>query len=630
MEAKFLAAALSFLSIFLAIYAQSSASDIANESDGESKELLPHDFSTPIIYYGDASVNIGQPFEILCVIPISEKIHWLRNNESITRHNFRHGHDDHSYQLSESAIEGESHKIEAQLKVRHALKVHEGRYQCNNNHRHGNGFHMLRVNSKESLSSTESGGGYQTIDEMTPSSPNDVFTKTWKEQQMPHNPHNNRQPAQQPQQHYSYGAVGNASYNEFTTQWYNTPASGGQDEGAIHRIYSATAPFIPPPRWEEHTVARPEAPTILYNQTLLNTATDDAAAASSSSPSSSSSASATITTTPHHRTHHQQQQLQKQSQHILNAYQLPVPPQHSGHRNEKYQTYSPQFLPTTAIGGDTVTSATTLFTTAHNNNNYGQMQQQPKMLLPIQKGPESLVPKYENVEKQMVFYNIRSHLILSCEVKIGNYSDLIWKKNDTLVNDVKTLIGRFRIIKAEGKFVIDKADVIDDGRYSCELNGVSKNITAIAKPIVRVPSNHGVVEGEKLTIPCTAVGSQPRLSWSFGNYTNVTESTGRYILKKDESSNVENSILIIENVTLDDRGDYKCSGHNAAPDDANDTATVRVKGKFAALWPFLGICAEVLILCLIILIYEKRRNKSELEESDTDPQEQKKKRRNYD
>ncbi|XP_060655948.1 basigin isoform X3 [Drosophila nasuta] len=245
-------------------------------------------------------------------------------------------------------------------------------------------------------------------------------------------------------------------------------------------------------------------------------------------------------------------------------------------------------------------------------------------------GPESLVPKYENVEKQMVFYNIRSHLILSCEVKIGNYSDLIWKKNDTLVNDVKTLIGRFRIIKAEGKFVIDKADVIDDGRYSCELNGVSKNITAIAKPIVRVPSNHGVVEGEKLTIPCTAVGSQPRLSWSFGNYTNVTESTGRYILKKDESSNVENSILIIENVTLDDRGDYKCSGHNAAPDDANDTATVRVKGKFAALWPFLGICAEVLILCLIILIYEKRRNKSELEESDTDPQEQKKKRRNYD
>ncbi len=41
-------------------------------------------------------------------------------------------------------------------------------------------------------------------------------------------------------------------------------------------------------------------------------------------------------------------------------------------------------------------------------------------------------------------------------------------------------------------------------------------------------------------------------------------------------------------------------------------------GKLAALWPFLGICAEVFVLCAIILIYEKRRNKAELDESDTD------------
>lgn len=41
-------------------------------------------------------------------------------------------------------------------------------------------------------------------------------------------------------------------------------------------------------------------------------------------------------------------------------------------------------------------------------------------------------------------------------------------------------------------------------------------------------------------------------------------------------------------------------------------------GKLAALWPFLGICAEVFILCAIILVYEKRRNKADLDESDTD------------
>lgn len=41
---------------------------------------------------------------------------------------------------------------------------------------------------------------------------------------------------------------------------------------------------------------------------------------------------------------------------------------------------------------------------------------------------------------------------------------------------------------------------------------------------------------------------------------------------------------MIENVTLDDRGDYKCHGRNEANDYANstvatDVVTVRVKGK---------------------------------------------------
>ena len=47
---------------------------------------------------------------------------------------------------------------------------------------------------------------------------------------------------------------------------------------------------------------------------------------------------------------------------------------------------------------------------------------------------------------------------------------------------------------------------------------------------------------------------------------------------------------------------------------ASSDGLVRIKGKLAALWPFLGICAEVFILCAIILIYEKRRNKTDLDE----------------
>ncbi|TMW51270.1 hypothetical protein DOY81_003656, partial [Sarcophaga bullata] len=197
------------------------------------------------------------------------------------------------------------------------------------------------------------------------------------------------------------------------------------------------------------------------------------------------------------------------------------------------------------------------------------------------------------------------------------------EKNGTDVNKVPELHGRFRIIEAERKFIIDKTEINDDGVYSCVANQKRKNINVIANVVVRVPSNSGVVEGEKLTIECTVVGTDPKLSWAFRNLT-INSTYERYILKPNENK-VENALLIIENTSLNDRGEYKCIGRNAATEigrsEVSDVSFVRVKGKFAALWPFLGICAEVLILCTIILIYEKRRNKSELEESDTDNQE---------
>ena len=43
---------------------------------------------------------------------------------------------------------------------------------------------------------------------------------------------------------------------------------------------------------------------------------------------------------------------------------------------------------------------------------------------------------------------------------------------------------------------------------------------------------------------------------------------------------------------------------------------VRVKDKYAALYPFVGIVAEVIVLCLIIFICEKRRASKEAVEDE--------------
>lgn len=73
-------------------------------------DLADFDYETAI-YYGDSNVNIGEPFSITCIVPLAEPIFWLKDGEPITRHNLRHGRDEHSYTLSESAIEGEyNHK----------------------------------------------------------------------------------------------------------------------------------------------------------------------------------------------------------------------------------------------------------------------------------------------------------------------------------------------------------------------------------------------------------------------------------------------------------------------------------------------------------------------------------------
>lgn len=238
-----------------------------------------------------------------------------------------------------------------------------------------------------------------------------------------------------------------------------------------------------------------------------------------------------------------------------------------------------------------------------------------------------LVPNYDIPERQLKFFDDRipKPFMLNCNITVKGDYKLSWSRNGTDVSKDPVLIGRYEIIDKEHKFIIPKPDVTDAGNYTCSVPelGKSADIQVIANVYFKkVPDSINVVEGQKLEIHCKTFGSSPKITWSVGG--NDTFDRERIILKTD-SDNVEDAILFINNTVLEDRKWYNCTATNLASElaphlykAAHEQSYVRVKGKLAALWPFLGICAEVFVLCAIILIYEKRRNKTDLEESDTD------------
>jgi len=240
-----------------------------------------------------------------------------------------------------------------------------------------------------------------------------------------------------------------------------------------------------------------------------------------------------------------------------------------------------------------------------------------------------LTPNWTDKERKVIIFEARDNtpLFLSCKPSStsGSYK-IKWEKNGTDVSEVPFLKGRYNI--KENNLIIPDTDPEDDGLYTCRIpeTGEYADIKVIANAYLKkIPDNMSVVEGERLTIHCKAFGTDPKITWKIGDDENFNRT---HVTLKDDSDNVKDAILIIEHAELTDRNWYNCTARNDATgfeykpghkyEEDQDGSYVRVKGKLAALWPFLGICAEVFILCAIILVYEKRRNKEGLDESDTD------------
>uniref|UniRef100_A0A6M2CUD2 Putative immunoglobulin like protein n=1 Tax=Rhipicephalus microplus TaxID=6941 RepID=A0A6M2CUD2_RHIMP len=221
----------------------------------------------------------------------------------------------------------------------------------------------------------------------------------------------------------------------------------------------------------------------------------------------------------------------------------------------------------------------------------------------------------EDVPGKGIILDPRSHtLALQCNYTEDLAKIIIWRKDN---QDLPEKEGKYNII-SNNTLVINDPGYEDAGNYMCIVQGVGENATIVVRANVSIEvteASKNQVEGDPLTLSCKAAGAPtPVVTWLKDDEPlNISDPR----ISLEPINNVSDAKLIIQDLNFDDRAQYTCVASNGI---SNETMTVlvRVKDKLAALWPFLGICVEVAVLCAIIFIYEKKRVKPDFEESDTD------------
>uniref|UniRef100_A0A8C2B3V1 Basigin n=1 Tax=Cyprinus carpio TaxID=7962 RepID=A0A8C2B3V1_CYPCA len=174
--------------------------------------------------------------------------------------------------------------------------------------------------------------------------------------------------------------------------------------------------------------------------------------------------------------------------------------------------------------------------------------------------------------------------------------------------------------KAFIEHTIKKIDYHSAGLYTCVFRTEPEvNATIEVKVLPYVGAykhSENANEKDKAVLICVSHGYPLPTDWSW------------YKLGKDESEKMpivngtsdkyeikttpNKTTLYVKDLDInEDMGMYQCQGTNEIG-SASDQIQLRVRSQLAALWPFLGIVAEVIILITIIFIYEKRRKPDEI------------------
>ncbi|XP_064325783.1 basigin [Phalacrocorax carbo] len=209
--------------------------------------------------------------------------------------------------------------------------------------------------------------------------------------------------------------------------------------------------------------------------------------------------------------------------------------------------------------------------------------------------------------------DVSGKLILSCNMT-EPYTGIMgheWMRGDKIVqSDEESSV--FTTYTIEGK----KEE--HSGIYECiyktsPMIKAQVNISVAPQVEAYKKSEHGN-EGDTGVLTCKNPSFPPVSFWLWykTGQEPIINGSGRYIIK---SSGNKTELRILKLNIEEDTGDYHCNATNFYGWSAA-TVNLRVRSRLAALWPFLGIVAEVLILVTIIFIYEKRRKPDEVLDDD--------------